>query len=78
MDILPSHSWFAVDTLLKPREEINENIGLFERSMIEAIRASRELELLQMIPGFGVILAVVILLEVRDIGTVPDGSRLAS
>ena len=76
--LLPPHSRFAVERLLEQLEETSEKINLFERRMKEVFAGSEELELLQTLPGVGFVLAVVILLEVGEVGRFPDGSRLAS
>jgi transposase len=78
LGLLPPHSRFAVERLLEQLEETNEKIALFEGRMKKAFERSEELELLQTLPGVGFILAVVILLEVGDVGRFPDASRLAS
>jgi transposase len=46
--------------------------------MKETFASSRELEILQTLPGVGFILAVVILLEVGDMSRFPDASRFAA
>jgi len=62
--LLPPHTRFAVERLLEQLEETNEKIALFEARMKETFAQSEGLELLQTLPGVGLILAVVILLEV--------------
>jgi transposase len=46
--------------------------------MKEVFASSRELEILQTLPGVGFILAVVILLEVGDMSRFPDAPRFAA
>jgi transposase len=76
--LLPPHSRFSVERLLETLELVQTQIGLFEQRMKEAFATSRELEILQTLPGVGFILSVVILLEVGDIGRFPDSSRFAA
>jgi transposase len=77
LELLPPHSRFAVERLLETLEVVQKQIDLFEQRMKEVFAASRELEILQTLPGVGFILAVVILLEVGDISRFVDASRLA-
>jgi transposase len=76
--LLPTHSRFCVERLLEQLDEMQEQIELFESRMKKTFRTSRELELLQTMPGVGFILAVVILLEVGEVSRFPAASRLAS
>jgi transposase len=78
LPLLPPHSRFSVERLLEQLEKVNVQIGLFETRMKEAFAASQELLHLQTLPGVGFILAVVILLEVGDIGRFSQAPRLAS
>jgi len=76
--LLPPHSQFCFERLLEQLESVQVQIELIEGRKKKAFRASRELELLQTIPGVGFILAVVILLEVGEISRFPAASLLAS
>jgi transposase len=76
--LLPPNSRFSVERLLEQPEMVQEQIGLFEGRMKEAFSLSRELVLLQTLPGVGLILAVVILLEIGDIGRFATAPRLAA
>jgi len=78
LPLLPTHSRFCVERLLEQLDEMQEQIELFESRMKKTFRTSRELELLQTMPGVGFILAVVILLEVGEVSRFPAASRLAS
>jgi transposase len=78
LTLLPPHSRFCVERLLEQLEGAQEQIERLEVSMKKTLRTSRELELLQTLPGVGFILAVVILLEVGDVSRFPAASRLAS
>jgi transposase len=78
LTLLPPHSGFCVEKLLEQVEGVQEQIELLEDRMKKAFRTSRELELLQTLPGVGFILAVLIFLEVGDVYRFPAASRLAS
>ena len=76
--LLPPHNQFCVERLLEQLESVQVQIELLEGRIKKAFRTSRELELLQTLPGVGFILAVVILLEVGEVSRFPAASRLAS
>jgi transposase len=76
--LLPPHSRFSVERLLAVLELLQDQIELFEQRMGETFCSSRELELLRTLPGVGLILAVVILLEVGDISRFAAAARFAS
>jgi transposase len=78
LDLLPPHSRFSVERLLETLESVQKQIDLFEERMRTTFATSRELEILQSLPGIGFILAVVILLEVGDISRFPGASQLAA
>jgi transposase len=67
-----------VERLLEQIDEVQEQIKRLEDRMKKAFRTSRELELLQTMPGVGFILGIVILLEVGEVSRFPAASRLAS
>jgi transposase len=67
-----------VERLLETLELVQKQIDLFEQRMKETFAASRQLKLLQTLPGVGFILAVVIFLEVGDIGRFPGASRFVA
>jgi hypothetical protein len=77
LGLLPPHSRFAVERLLETLEVVQKQMDLFEQRMKEVFATSRELEILQTLPGVGFILAVVILLEVGDISRFADAPRFA-
>jgi transposase len=78
LSLLPKHSRFCVERLLEQIDEVQEQIKRLEDRMKKAFRTSRELELLQTMPGVGFILGIVILLEVGEVSRFPAASRLAS
>ena len=77
LGLLPPHSRFSVERLLETLDLVQKQIDQFEERMKETFATSRELEILQTLPGVGFILAVVILLEVGDIGRFLSASRFA-
>ena len=78
LGLLPPHSRFSVERLLEQLDVVQDHIQQFEGRMKKVFAANRELELLQTLPGVGSILAVVILLEVGEVGRFADASRLAA
>lgn len=65
--LLPPHSRFALQSLLELLKLTKAQIEGFEKRMKETLASTKELQLLQTLPGVGFILAAVILLEVGDI-----------
>jgi transposase len=51
LELLPPHSRFALQALMKHLEAVQEQINLFEDRMGRAFATSRELEMLQTLPG---------------------------
>ncbi len=78
LELLPPHSRFCVERLLSILEKLQDEITHFEARMKKVFRTSRALELLQTLPGVGEILAVVILLEVGEVGRFTNAQRLAA
>jgi transposase len=78
LGLLRPHSRFSVERLLEQLDVVQDHIEQFEGRMKKVFAANRELELLQTLPGVGLILAVVILLEVGEVGRFADASRLAA
>ncbi|UCF96208.1 MAG: IS110 family transposase [Spirochaetaceae bacterium] len=78
LTLLPTHSRFYVERLLEQLEAVQGQIELFEGRMKRAFGTSRELELLQTLPGVGFIPAVVILLKVGEVSRFPAASSLAA
>jgi transposase len=67
-----------VERLLGILEKVREEITQFEARMKKEFHASRQMELLQTLPGVGFILSVVIHLEMGDVGRFPSAPRLAA
>jgi transposase len=78
LELLPPHSRFCVERLLGILEEIREEITQFEARMKKEFLTSRQMELLQTMPGVGFILSVVIHLETGDVGRFTNAPRLAA
>jgi transposase len=78
LGLLPPQTRYVTEGLLGQIEALDGEIGAIEGRMREVLSPTREVELLQTLPGVGFILAVVIALEVGDVGRFPDGEHLAS
>ena len=78
LELLPPHSRFCVERLLGILEKLREEITQFEERMKKEFRTSRQMELLQTLPGVGFILSVVIHLETGDVSRFPSAPRLAA
>jgi transposase len=76
--LLPPHSRFCLERLLEQLDAVQDQIERLAHEMKKLFCGSRELELLQTLPGVGFILAIVILLEVGEVSRFPAASRLAS
>jgi transposase len=75
LPLLPAHTRFATESMLELLELTQGRIESFEKRMKTALAPSKELELLQTLPGVGFILAAVILLEVGDIKRLGSASQ---
>jgi transposase len=75
---LPPETRYATERLTEELDHLDEQIKGFEERMAELFQPTRELELIQTLPGVGFILGVVILTEVGDVGRFPSASHLAS
>lgn len=75
---LPPQTRFATDLLLEELDGVVTRIGRMEKHLQEVFQVTPEIELLSSLPGVGFILAVVIALEVGDVGRFPDAEHLAS
>jgi transposase len=78
LDLLPPHSRFCVERLLGILEKIREEITQFEARMKKEFLTSRQMELLQTMPGVGFTLSVVIHLETGEVSRFPSAPRLAA
>ncbi len=75
---LPPHSQFATSTLLEQLDLVDEQIFQFETRMRQVFTESPPLACLMTLPGVGLILGLVILLEVGDVQRFPDAEHLAA
>ena len=78
LSYLPEHTRFATVKLLEELDFIQEKILLFQNRMAEAFSDSKEVHLLQTLPGVGPILSVVIASEIGDVSRFPTASHLAA
>ena len=78
LPLLPPHTRYVTKGLLRQIEALEEEIRALEERMREVLSPTREVELLQTLPGVGFILATVIALEVGDVGRFPGPGQLAS
>jgi transposase len=78
LGLLPPHSRFSVERLLEQLEVVQQQIRLFEERIKVAFSSSQNLENLQTLPGVGLVLSVVILLEVGEINRLPRASQFAA
>jgi len=76
--LLPEQTRYALETLLHHLDEVEHRVGEIEKRMKEVFYPNEETKLLMTMPGIGFILAVVISLEVGDVGRFSGPERLAS
>lgn len=76
--VLPEQTGYSLETLLYHLDEVERQIKKIEKRMEEIFSPSEEIKLLMTMPGIGFILAVVISLEVGEIGRFSGPERLAS
>lgn len=75
---LPAHTQFATDTLLTQLDLVEQQIEAFETRMRQVFTESAALTRVMTLPGVGLILGLVILLEVGDAHRFPTAAHLAS
>jgi transposase len=75
---LPPQAAYTSDLLLEQLEAVQETIQALEQRMAEVFKPTAELELLDTLPGVGLILGVVLVLEIGDIQRFRCAERLAS
>jgi transposase len=76
--IMPEQTRYALEILLNHLDEVSHQIGEIEKRMEEVFHPDENIKLLMTMPGVGFILAVVISLEVGDVGRFGGPERLAS
>jgi len=77
-DELPPETRYATERLMEELDHLDEEIQGFQERMAELFQPTRQLELIETLPGVGFILGVVILTEVGDVERFPSSSHLAS
>jgi len=75
---LPPETRYATEKLMEELDHLDAQIQGFEGRMAELFQPTRELELIETLPGVGFILGVVVLTEVGDVERFPSSSHLAS
>jgi transposase len=76
--VLPEQTRYALEILLNHLDEVSRQVGEIEKRMEEVFQPNEEIKLLMTMPGVGFILAVVMSLEIGDIGRFSGPERLAS
>jgi transposase len=77
-DLLPEQTRYTLEMLLHHLEEVELQIEKIEKRMEEVFQPDEDIKFLMTMPGVGFILAIVISLEVGDIGRFSGPERLAS
>ena len=77
LELLPPHTAYATQHLLEQVEGLTQRIDQFEQRMQTVFTATPGIQLLMTLPGVGFILAVVIALEVGDVGRFARAEKLA-
>ena len=75
---LPSHTAYTAGLLIEQLNQVEQTITQIEQRMAEIFRPTREMVLLDSLPGVAVILSVVIGLEIGDIRRFKGAEALAS
>jgi transposase len=75
---LPAQTRWCTDLLWKQLELVSQQIDQQEKHLEELVEITPEMDLLQTLPGVGLILSAVIALELGDVGRFASAERLAS
>ena len=75
---LPEQTRWATRQMLTQLDALSEQIRQFEKRLEELVDVTPEMQLLETMPGVGVILAATIALEIGEIGRFLSAERLAS
>lgn len=75
---LPEQTRWATRQMLVQLDSLSEQIRQFEKRLEELVEVTPEMQLLETMPGVGVILAATIALEIGEIGRFLSAERLAS
>jgi len=76
--LLPPHTRFSVERLLNRMDSVTEHIEQFERRMRETFEKRPELGLVMSLPGVGLILDTVIVIEVGEVSRFPSAGNFVS
>jgi transposase len=78
LGLLPEHTRYVLEAMLRNLDEVERQIKDIEGRMEKVFSPDEETRLLMTMPGIGPILAVVIALEIGDVGRFSGPDRLAS
>lgn len=78
LEELPEQTRWATRQMLTQLDSLSEQIRQFEKRLEELVEITPEMQLLETMPGVGVILAATIALEIGEIGRFLSAERLAS
>ncbi len=78
LEQLPEQTRWATAQMLEQLDGLSKQIGEFEKRLEELVETTAEMQLLQTLPGVGVILAATIALEIGEIERFLSAERLAS
>jgi transposase len=75
---LPPYTRHSVETQVELLDQVENHIRLCEKNIEEVVKKTPTMELLMALPGVGYILAVVMALEIGEVGRFPSSHHLAS
>jgi transposase len=78
VDLLPPQTAEVTLELLEQLQGVTQRIAAQEKRIGQLVKSTPEMQLLQTIPGIGLILSVVIALEIGTIGRFPSAGHFAS
>jgi transposase len=78
LEQLPEQTRWATQQMLAQLDGLSEQIREFEKRLEELVEVTPEMQLLETLPGVGVILAATMALEIGEIGRFLSAERLAS
>lgn len=77
LPLLPPHTAWATERLLEQLDGLDRQVQAFEQRIKTTFKPTPATQLLMTLPGVGLTLAVVIALEVGDVGRFPTPEKLA-
>jgi transposase len=75
---LPTETRHSVEEQLKLLDQLQQQISQAEKRIQQIVKVTPEMQLLTSLPGIGPILAVLIALEIGDVGRFSDAAHMAS